>query len=810
MKISHNWLQTLIHLPEPPEEIAGWLTGLGLETEGLERVEKVPGSLSGLVIGEVLSCEKHPDADKLKVTSVDAGTGSYLQIVCGAPNVAAGQKVVVALEGAWLQPSEGQRFQIKKSKIRGVFSEGMLCAEDEIGLGKSHDGIMVLQTPLPNGMPAAVYFQLEPVPVYEIGLTPNRVDAASHYGVARDLRALTGRPLAFPPCHAFAASGNTGPVKIRIEDQACGRYAGLYLENVLVGPSPEWMQDRLKSIGINPKNNVVDITNFVLHELGQPMHAFDASKISGAEIRVRKAAEGEKIRLLDQSEKVLHSGDLVIADAERPLALAGIMGGLDSAVSEQTRSIFLESAWFEPDGIRKTSQRHGLKSDSSFRFERGCDPEMVMKALERAAFLLQECGAAVVSGIPLDVRQKEKEVFRIQARWDRIFRLMGLEIPRETVLSILERLEIRVQPVSEYGHEGFEEAFEAFVPAYRVDVQREADLVEEILRVYGIDNIGMSEILHTGFISPGLDDEADRRTSRAADLLAGMGYFEIVQNSLENATLYEGMDEYRVDESIPLLNRLSEDLGFMRQSLLFSGLEAAAYNINRRQNDLRLFEFGKVYRRTEEKNAEKHALSLLLSGNWTANSWETPDEAAGWFHLKKSVENLLNRLGLAGWQWRNECSSYMAYGQRLYFQNKPAGFAGMVKEEIAKRKELRQPVFFAELDWELLRRAKVAKVKVQEVPRFPAVNRDLSVVIDRNTGFDQIEQILRSVNRKLIREVSVFDVYEGEKIESGKKAYAISILLQDEEQTLTDQKVDFVMNSIMQKLEKEAGAVIRK
>lgn len=810
MKISHNWLKTLIHLPEPPEEVSAWLTGLGLETEGLELVEKIPGSLAGLVIGEVLSCEKHPDADKLKVTSVDAGRGENLQIVCGAPNVAAGQKVVVALEGAWLQPSEGARFQIKKSKIRGIFSEGMLCAEDEIGLGKSHDGIMVLQTELPNGTAAAAFFQLEPVPVYEIGLTPNRIDAASHLGVARDIRALTGRPVAFPALHTFTGKGKQGEVKIRVENDACGRYAGLYLDQVKVGPSPEWLQDHLKSVGINPKNNVVDITNFVLHELGQPMHAFDAAKISGGEIRIRRAQTGEKIRMLDQSEKVLNAEDLVISDAEKVLALAGVMGGMDSGVQEETRSIFLESAWFDPASVRKTSQRHGLKTDSSFRFERGCDASMVMKALARAAFLLQECGAALITSEPEDIQRIEIKEFRIHARWDRIFRLMGIELPRETVLGILERLEIRVVPVSEYGHEGFEEAFDAFVPAYRVDVQREADLVEEILRVYGIDQIDMSGCLRTDFISPRLDDDADQRSNRAADLLADMGYLEIIQNSLENAALYEGIAEYQPSESIPLLNRLSEELGFMRQSLLFSGLEAAAYNINRRQSDLRLFELGKIYRKGSEKTEEKHALSLLLCGNWDSPSWESPDAEAGWFHLKKSIENLLQRLGLSGWQWRSECPSFFSYGQQLFFQNKLAGCAGRLKEEISRRKEVRQPVFFAELDWELLRRAKAGKIKFQEVPRFPSVNRDLSVVIDRNTGFDQIEQILRSVNRKLIREVSVFDVYEGNKIESGKKAYAMSILLQDEEQTLTDQKVDFVMNSIMQKLEKEVGAVIRK
>lgn len=810
MKISHNWLKRLINIPEEPAEVAKWLTGMGLEVEGIEQVEKIPGSLAGLVIGEVLSCEKHPDADKLKVTRVQAGTGTELQIVCGAPNVAAGQKVVVALEGAWLNPVEGQRFQIKKSKIRGVFSEGMLCAEDEIGLGKSHDGIMVLDTTLANGSPACDHFNLAPEPVYEIGLTPNRVDAASHLGVARDIRALTGRAVQMPEIFKFSGEAS-GPVSIHLENEACGRYAGLLIENVRIMPSPDWMQNLLRSIGINPKNNVVDITNFVLHELGQPLHAFDASRIGGQKIVVRKAIEGEKIRLLDQSEKNLSGDDLIIADAGKPLALAGIMGGADAAVTEETKNIFLESAWFDPASIRKSAQRHGLKTDSSFRFERGCDLEMAMTALARAAWLLMKCGSAdTITFLPMDQRLKEPEEWKIRVRWRNIHRLIGMEIEREAVLTILHRLEIRTKPIEEYGHEGFEEEFEAFVPPYRVDVQREADLVEEILRVYGIDNIPIGGPLSAGFISPGIDDLAEQRTNRAASLLADMGYSEIIQNSLENANLYDGLEEYPVAGSIPLLNRLSEDLGFMRQSLLFSGLEALAYNLNRRQNDLRFFEFGKIYRKKEVHQEEKHALSIMFCGNWPAVSWENPGTKAGYFHLKKTMENLLERLGFSGLQWRNETHSFYAYGQTLYFQNKIAGWAGLLKEDISRRKEVKQPVFFAQLDWELFRKAKSPRLKVSDVPRFPAVNRDLSVVIDQKTRFEEIERILRGVNRKLIREVSVFDVYEGNKIESGKKAYAMTILLQDEEQTLTDQKVDSVMNSVMEKLEKEVGAQIRR
>jgi phenylalanyl-tRNA synthetase beta chain len=810
MKISHNWLKKLIHLPEEPAVVAAWLTGLGLEVESLEDVEKIPGSLAGLVIAEVKECEKHPDADKLKVTRVDAGKGELLQVVCGAPNVAAGQKVVLALEGAMLHPAEGESFQIKKSKIRGVASEGMLCAEDEIGLGKSHAGIMVLETALPNGTPAAAYFNLQPEPVYEIGLTPNRVDAASHLGVARDIRALTGRPVIFPALFTFSENGGKGPVSIHIQNDSCHRYAGLYVENVQVGPSPEWLQNHLKSIGINPKNNVVDITNYVLHELGQPLHAFDADKIKGSRIEIRKARLGESIELLDKSKKNLTEEDLVITDAEKPLALAGIMGGIDSGVTESTRNIFIESAWFHPDTIRKSSQKHGVKSDSSFRFERGTDPEMPLKGIMRMASLLAECGAAKITFSPSDEHSQSIEPFRIKARWRNINRLIGEELPRETVLEILHRLDIQVKAEASYGHEGFEEEFEAIIPPFRVDVQREADLVEEILRVYGIDNIGTGHQMNAGFISPGIDDQPEARTQRAAGLLADMGFYEIVQNSLENAALYDGIPEYKTEESVPLLNRLSEDLGFMRQSLLFSALEAAAYNLNRKQENLRLFEFGKIYRKADDKITEKYALSMLITGKWSADSWEVNENRSSFFHLKKSIENLLNRLGLTGWQWKNENPSFMAFGQSLYFQNKAIGWAGLIQEETARKKEVRQAVLFAQLDWDVLRKAKPAKLKVADVPRFPAVTRDLSVVLDKKTGFEQIELILRQSNRKLVREVSVFDVYEGDKIESGKKAYAMSILLQDEEQTLTDQKIEGLMNAIMQKLEKDLGAVIRK
>jgi phenylalanyl-tRNA synthetase beta chain len=809
MKISHAWLGKLIHLPETPAAVSALLTASGLEVEALEEVEKIKGNLAGLVVGEVLTCAKHPDADKLSVTTVDAGGTEALHIVCGAPNVAAGQKVIVATVGATLYPTEGEPFSIKKSKIRGSLSEGMICAEDEIGLGKSHAGIMVLDTDLPNGTPAAKYFNLEPTLVYEIGLTPNRVDAASHYGVARDLKALLNRPLAFPAVKNL--SPGSSPVQIVLEDAAaCGRYAGLFVENVQVGPSPEWLQNDLKAIGLNPINNLVDITNYVLHELGQPMHAFDAAMLQGSQVRIRKAKAGEKLVLLDKSEKNLHDTDLVIADAERPLALAGIMGGLESGVSTETKTVFLESAWFDPAGIRKSSQRHGVKSDSSFRFERGTDPEMVLKALMRAAQLIEETGAGTVTAGYQDEYPKPFAARELRVRWRNINRLIGEELPRETVMQILKNLDIDCKPVAEYGHEGFEEEMDLRIPLYRVDVTREADVVEEILRIYGIDNIGIGDALRTDFIASRAESMPEKRTQKAGQTLADMGFVEIVTNSLTHPALTEGMDEFRAEDYVELLNRLSEDLGVMRQTLLFSGLEALAYNINRKQANLKFFEIGKTYRKKEEGYAEAYELDLFVSGLWNPSSWETGDVKASWYHLKKSVENLLARLGFVGCVWKEEAPSYLSFGQSLWLNNRKIGFAGRVKDEIAKRKEVRQEVWYAHLDWEYLRKGKVPALKVKEIAKFPEVVRDLSVVVAQNVDFASIENLIRQTNRKLIRDISVFDVYVGDKIEAGKKAYAMSIILQDEEQTLTDNKIDATMHSVIQRLEKELGAVIRK
>lgn len=811
MKISHAWLQSLIHLPEPPQVISDMLTGLGLEVEALDFTEKIKGNLSGLVIGEVISCEKHPDADKLSITTVDIGGDELSQIVCGAPNVASGQKVVVATVGATLYQPEGESFTIKKSKIRGQLSEGMICAEDEIGIGNSHDGILVLQTNLANGSPAMAYFNLQPEIMYEIGLTPNRVDAASHYGVARDLRALLNRPVIFPKTESLLESSGQNPIQISVQDSAnCRRYAGLYIINVEVKQSPEWIQNHLKTIGLNPINNLVDATNFVLHELGQPLHAFDADKLAGNQINIRKAVAGEKLFTLDKVERTLLESDLIIADAQKPLAIAGIMGGLESGVNAQTQNILVESAWFDPGCVRKSAQQHGIKTDSSFRFERGADAAMVVKALERLAWLVvQSCPEAKVVSLS-DFYPKPIENHRFTASWSNINRLIGVEIPREIVKAILDGLEIKTNPIDEYGHAGFEEEMEVEVPAYRVDVCREADLVEEILRVYGLDNISMSPHLKTDFISSRESLKPEKINQRAAQLLADSGFSEIITNSLTNPLKAKDLFEFSQEEYVPILNRLSEDLSVMRQTLLVSGLEILAYNINRKQSNLRLFELGKVYKKSEENYREGYRLAIFQTGYLNENSWENQAPKTNFFHLQKAISNLFERLQFGPVQMKGEVSSYFSFGQSIFLKNQKVGEMGLVRSEICKQSEVKQEVTFAELDWDKILKLGPHAVKIEEIIRFPEVKRDLSVVIDKSLTFDKIETLIRQTGKTLVREISVFDVYEGDKIESGKKAYALSIVLQDERQTLTDEAIDKTMSQIMQRLEREVGALIRK
>lgn len=811
MKISYNWLKKLIPVAESPEKVAQLLTASGLEVEGIETYELVEGGLQKVVIGEVLTCEKHPDAERLSLTTVDIGLGNPLAIVCGAPNVAAGQKVVVACVGAKLFPTEGEPFEIKKSKIRGQLSEGMICAEDEIGLGKSHAGIMVLDTILPNGTPAAQYFKLESDAIFEIGLTPNRADAASHLGVARDLKAILNRPLSTYEVPEIDAAENTLAISVQVENEiACPRYSGISISGVQVKPSPEWLQLALKSIGLSPINNIVDVTNYVLHELGQPMHAFDAAKISGNKIIVKQATKGEKFTTLDGVERTLTSEDLMICDIEKALALGGIFGGLHSGISENTKHIFLESAYFDAAFVRKSAQHHNLKTDSSFRFERGTDVEMTTRALKKAVSLILEVAGGKVSSSIVDVYPNPLPPFEIQASYDRIQALIGIEIPKETIHSILENLDIKIVPDESYGHPGFESGFTAVVPRYRVDVLREADLVEEILRIYGLDNVPLSAHLGSSFLAETNGTDRDKKFTSVSKMLSANGFYEIITNSLTNPAHIGWLEELGPDYNVPILNRLSEDLGVMRQSLLFSGLEALAYNLNRKQKNLKLFELGKTYRKNESDFEEKYQLALYLTGAQHDESWEAKAAQTSFFDIKAKVEQVLKSFNFQFISTQPSEYEGFAYGLNFIINNQIVAKAGMVLPKLAAAFGVKQSVLYAELEWDYLLKKSKSELVYKEISRFPEVRRDLSLVLNKDISFNQIQEKALKVNKKLIRELNVFDVYTGANIGEDKKSYSISFTLQDDEQTLNEAQIDKTMERLIQVFENDLGAIIRK
>jgi len=805
MTISFDWLKTLFPTQLPADQVAALLTGSGLEVESLEELESIPGGLRGVVLGTVLTCERHPDADKLNLTTVAVGDDTPRQIVCGAPNVAAGQRVVVALEGAMLYPSQGEPFKIKKSKIRGAASEGMICAEDEIGLGQSHAGIMVLDTDLPDGTPAAAYFGLGSDTVIEIGLTPNRADAASHYGVARELRALLGQPAHLPDVSAFVAPSSGENIKVTIEDdQASPRYAGLLLDNVQVGPSPEWLQRRLRSIGLSPINNVVDVTNFVLHELGQPLHAFDADQITGGHIRVKRAQAGEKFITLDGVERILLADDLVVADAHgAPMALAGVFGGKTSGVSDATTRVFLESAYFAPAVVRRTSQAHGLKTDASFRFERGTDPYMVPTALRRAALLLQEVAGACIAAPVVDVFPHPIPNNQVRLRLDRVARLIGQEIGEERIREILTGLGIQIE-------QQVDQEWLLAVPPYKVDVTREADVIEEILRIYGFNNVELRPYNSASFLSPFPNPDPEVVRQKVASLLSGQGFSEILTNSLTNSQYFEKADA--PDESlVRILNYNSQDLNVMRPALLHSGLEVVRHNLNRRQRDLKLYEFGKTYQRTAAgKYQEKTVLGIWLTGAATAETWQHSSQKATFHDAAGAVQQVLAALGHAQPAPQPTQHPYLASGLALLVQNQPVGNVGAVSPQVLKRLDVSQTVWYAELDWDWLLKKYKASLVARELPKFPEVRRDLSLVVDKSVTFEQLRVIAQKTEKKLLQGLNVFDVYEGDRLEAGKKSYSVSFTLQDPSQTLTDQAIDQVMQRLIQQFEKQAGALIRK
>ena len=836
MEISYNWLQEFIDLPESPEEVGKLLTSTGLEVESIQKIDAIPGGLAGVVIGQVLTCTKHPEADKLSLTTVDVGADQPLSIVCGAPNVAAGQKVVVALVGATLHPTNAPALQIKKAKIRGAVSEGMICAEDEIGLGPSHDGIMVLDTNTPAGTPTARYFNLEADYRISIGLTPNRIDAASHLGTARDLRAVLNRPLRYQgaPTAPFVVDNRDLTIPVRVEDPAaCPFYSGLTISGLTVGESPDWLKRRLLTIGLKPINNVVDATNYVCHELGQPLHAFDADKIAGKQIVVKTLPEGTPFVTLDGVERKLTATDLMICDAGKPavdsaMCIAGVFGGINSGVTAQTTRIFLESAYFSPASVRKTAQHHGLKTDASFRFERGTDPNMPIVALRRAAVLIQQIadgtarpGLAHQPAISSEIISVASEAyptisdhFRVPVRYRNIDRLIGIRIDRQEIENILARLEI-LSADTQGTDIADGEGFVALVPPYRVDVTREADVIEEILRIYGLDNVPLSKNLAADSLSEFPKTDPNGWQKRVGQALAANGFYEILTLSLTRPAYNDAIRATLPGPDVRLLNPLSEELSVMRQTLLFSALETVVYNLNRRQKDLKLFEFGKVYYKvpgeaTPAKYAEQMRLSLALTGNQQTESWLRKSQPVAFHDLAAAVQRVLNLFRVKSFETQPADATLFQYGLTYLVNKKPLVSLGLVQPKLTKLVDLRQPLFYADFDWNTLLKLTGHKTRYEEVPRFPEVRRDLSLLLDQAISFEQISRLAHQTERKLLRSVNVFDVYEGENLGAGKKAYSVSFTLQDPSQTLTDAAIDKTMQRLMAAFEQALEAVIRK
>jgi phenylalanyl-tRNA synthetase beta chain len=805
MKISYNWLKEYIDIPESAEEIGQLITFTGLEVESVETHETIRGGLKDLVIGQVLTCSKHPNADKLSVTTVDVGNGKILPIVCGAPNVAAGQKVVVAVPGATVYPTQGEPFVIKNAKIRGEVSEGMICAEDEIGMGESHAGIMVLATDKPNGTPAAEYFSIQSDFVFEIGLTPNRIDAASHIGVARDIRASQKREIKWPSVDAFKIDGKKLVIDVEVVNpEACPRYAGLTMSGVTVKESPDWLKNRLKAIGQTPINNIVDVTNFICHELGQPMHAFDAAKIDGNKVIVKTLPAGTKFVTLDNKERSLLATDLMICNATEGMAIAGVFGGVKSGIVNTTTTIFLESAHFSPNYIRKTAMHHGLKTDASFRFERGTDPNLPVYVLKRTALLIKEVAGGEISSEIVDIYPSKIEDRIIEVKDKNVNRLIGKAIPREIVLGILERLDIKI--VSKQ-----DDRYTVSVPPYRVDVTQEADVIEEILRIYGFDNIELTASAKTDFLAefPAKDINKYKRT--ISELLTSNGFFEIWTNSLTNQA-YQLKHNLKFEgEAIEIVNKLSEEQGILRQTMLFTGIEVCAHNINRKQKDLRLFEFGKIYFKQEGKYHEEERLALYLSGNAETENWQNKTKAVTYYDLAQQLSNVFAKSGLTAIKQEVIAGDLLLeYGIKLLAGKHEIGRAGKVKSALLKDFGIKQDIFYGEFSTSLLFRAANPKLVIQEVAKFPEVRRDLSLVIDKQVSFDEIKTVVLNTEKRLIKNIIAFDVYEGNNLAQGKKAYALGFTLQDETKTLTDQEIDKAMERLMQAFEQKLGAVIRK
>ena len=808
MKISYNWLKQFLQIDWEASKTGELLTDLGLEVEGIETKESIKGALKGIVVGEVLTCIQHPNADRLKITTVALGTEGSVQIVCGAPNVAVGQKVPVATIGAILYDKQGEGFKIKKGKIRGEESFGMICAEDELGLGLGHDGIMVLDASLKAGISVAEVFNIEVDEVFEIGLTPNRSDAMSHFGVARDLRAgLMQRDinleLISPSVSDFHVDERTLRFDVEVDkkEQAL-RYCGISITDVTVKDSPEWIQNKLKAIGITPKNNIVDITNYVLHELGQPLHAFDAQQIKGNKILVKTLKEGTTFTTLDNIERTLSSEDIMICDADSsPLCIAGVFGGSASGVTEHTASIFLESAYFNPVSVRKTAKRHALNTDASFRFERGIDINLTKYALKRAALLIEEYAGGKMGSDISDFYPEKIEDYQVFFSYDNAYRLIGQEIPKETIKKILASLEIKINSETEGG-------LGLTIPSYRTDVQREADIIEEILRIYGYNNIEFSHKLNT---SISFDSNKDTKVeSTISNQLTSLGFNETMANSLTKAAYGALSENINEEANIAMLNPLSNDLKVLRQSMLFSGLESVSYNINRKNNSLKFYEFGKTYHQFNEKYQEDKHLTLFLTGSRTVESWSNKDRIVDFFYLKGIVNNILGRLGVGVLKSSPTKQDIFSEGITLSLGKMKLVDLGVVKGSLLKEFGIKQNVLFADFNWDtILKLTGNTNVKVVDLPKFPSVKRDLALLLDAKIEFKEIYNLAFQSEKFLLKEVDLFDVYEGDKLPDGKKSYAVSFLIQDESKTLTDKQIDKVMQKLQQTFEKNLQAVLR-
>ncbi len=811
MKVSYNWLKHYITTDLDPKRMGEILTDTGLEVEGIEKIELVKGGLQGVFVGQVLTCEKHENADKLNVTTVDLGNGSPSQIVCGAPNVAAGQKVLVATVGCTLYPNPDEPFKIKSAKIRGVDSEGMICAEDELGIGTSHAGIMVLPENAKIGQPAADFLELKDDYLIEIGLTPNRSDAMGHIGVARDLIAFLNFhekqdvSLNLPNVDAFKVDSNDLKINITVEDnEKAPRYTGVTLNNIKVAPSPNWLQQSLRAIGLMPINNVVDVTNYVMHELGTPLHAFDATVVNG-NVLVRKAKQGEKIVTLDGVERELSTEDLVIANANEAMCIAGVFGGNKSGVSEKTTSIFLEAAYFNPISVRKTAKRHGLNTDASFRFERGVDPNRVIYAMKRAALLIKELAGGEISMEPVDVYPMTIEKVAIAFRFDKCRAVIGKSIDNASILTILRNLDFEVQDETPA-------ACKLLAPTYRTDVTREIDVIEEALRIYGFNNVELPSKLNMSL--PGKNDASSEKVQTIiTQQLVNNGFFEMMNNSLSQSNYIDKLGEEILsnERSVHMLNPLSNDLDILRQSLVFQTLESVVRNQNRQQSDVKLFEFGKTYHKYDSGYVENKRLIIALSGRKEIEQWNTSNDKVTFYTLKGVVTSLFERLGLATMlQAKPLKKSLLEDGIQLSILKFNVGEIGWARKKMRKYFGIKQPVFVADLDWDaVLNCVKMNKVKFTELPKTFSTRRDFSLLLDSAVSFESIREIAVKTDKTLLKEVNLFDVYEGDKLPEGKKSYAVSFTFQDEEKTLKDEQIDAIMNKVRQGLENELQAELR-